>query len=60
MAQGVAEHVLDLAEKTGTKLKSYEVVKEHLDVVERETGEKGDIAGIFGAVRSESGLGFEI
>ncbi|TGO10553.1 hypothetical protein BTUL_0132g00270 [Botrytis tulipae] len=57
--EGVAECVLNLAEKTGTKLKSYEVGKDYLDMVEWAIGEKGDIAGISGAVRLESGLGFE-
>ena len=59
MARGVASHVLDLAEKSGTELAAYKVGSKHLEAVERCVGENGDISGIYGAVRMESGLKFE-
>ena len=52
-------HVLELAEKTGTKLKAAEVADQHLKEVKEHMGERGDLAGIYGAVRKESGLKFE-
>jgi hypothetical protein len=36
-----------------------EVAKKHLEAVKEHEGQKGDIAGIYGAVRKESGLPFE-
>ena len=36
-----------------------EVADAHLAAVKEHMGEKGDIAGIYGAVRKESGLKFE-
>jgi len=59
MAKGVADHVLGLAEQSGTELAAYKVGKKHLDIVDDHTGSTGDIAGIYGAVRLESGLEFK-
>ena len=59
MARGVASHVLDLAEKSGTELAAYKVGSKHLEAVETCVGENGDISGIYGAVRMESELKFE-
>ncbi|KAL9637922.1 MAG: hypothetical protein Q9164_001895 [Protoblastenia rupestris] len=53
-------HALDLATTSGAKLKAVEVGKAHLELVKKERGTKGDIAGIYGAVRRESGLVFGI
>ncbi len=36
-----------------------EVADAHLAAVKEHMGDKGDIAGIYGAVRKESGLKFE-
>jgi 3-hydroxyisobutyrate dehydrogenase-like beta-hydroxyacid dehydrogenase len=52
-------HALNLASATGAKMKLAEVGAAHLDAVKKEKGEKGDLAGIYGAVRMESGLKFE-
>ena len=59
MAQTVASHVLDMARESGTSLPAYEVAQKHMDVIERHAGEFGDIDGIYGAVRLESGLRYE-
>lgn len=48
-----------LAEATGTELKAFKVASKHIDMVQKYAGTKGDIAGIYGIVRSESGLEFE-
>lgn len=53
-----AHHAMELASKAGMRLKDLEVADAHLAKVEEEKGAKGDLAGIFGAVRMESGLPF--
>jgi hypothetical protein len=40
-------------------MKALEVVDAHLEVVEKQMGKRGDIAGIYGAVRQEAGLPYE-
>jgi 3-hydroxyisobutyrate dehydrogenase-like beta-hydroxyacid dehydrogenase len=52
-------HALDLAQASGAKLPGMEIAKKHLQAVKEEQGAKGDIAGIYGANRKESGLKFE-
>lgn len=59
MAQHLASEILDMAHKSGTSLRAYEAAVKHMDVVHSQTGPNGDIAGIYGAVRLESGLGYE-
>ena len=44
-------HALDLAKASGTKLKNLEGIDAHLIDVQQHMGSKGDIAGIYGAVR---------
>ena len=57
-ARGLASHVLGLAQASQVSLPSYEVAVNHLAVAEKHAGPKGDITGIYGAVRIESGLNF--
>lgn len=59
MARHLAAQVLSLASDSGTKLKAYEVAEKHMEMVELHVGRKGDISGIYGAVRQESGLPYE-
>jgi 3-hydroxyisobutyrate dehydrogenase-like beta-hydroxyacid dehydrogenase len=59
LARKDARHAMALAEAAGTRLKALEVADAHLAQVQKHTGEKGDIAGIYGAVRQEGGLKFE-
>lgn len=54
-----ATHALDLAGASGAKMKSVEVALEHLKAVKEEKGVKGDLPGIYGAVRKESGLSYD-
>lgn len=49
-------HMLKLADGVGVDMKVLRVVDEHLKIVKKEMGEKGDLPGVYGAVRLESGL----
>lgn len=60
LARKDAGHALSLAKAAGARLRDVEVADEHLAAVQRHMGSKGDIAGIYGAVRQESGLEFEV
>jgi 3-hydroxyisobutyrate dehydrogenase-like beta-hydroxyacid dehydrogenase len=59
LARKDAGHAKKLAEEAGTRLKIAEVADSHLAKVKEHSGPKGDIAGIYGAVRQEAGLKFE-
>ena len=59
LARKDAKHALDLAQASGTRMKDVEIADAHLEAVQKHMGSKGDIAGIYGAVRQEAGLQFE-
>lgn len=59
LARKDAKRALDLAESLGANMKDVEVADDHLAAVQKHMGSKGDIAGIYGAVRQEAGLDFE-
>ncbi|KAH9842077.1 Shikimate / quinate 5-dehydrogenase [Teratosphaeria destructans] len=59
LARKDARHAKSLADTNGVKMKGLEVADAHLQDVVEHMGDKGDIAGIYGAVRKESGLKFE-
>lgn len=55
-------HALSLAKASGTRMKSAELHKAHLEQVQKSAAEQGlpaDLAGIYGVVREESGLPFK-
>lgn len=52
-------HAKSLAERSGVQTKGLDAAGKHLDDVIDHAGDKGDIAGVYGAVRKESGLKFE-
>lgn len=55
-----ASHALDLGQQNGVELKNAQVAKEYVqDVAKHAGGDKGDIAGIYGAVRMRAGLKYE-
>ena len=60
LARKDARHALDLAKLAGVKMGDVEVADNHLKEVKEHAGASGDIAGIYGAVRKESGLEFEV
>jgi len=59
LARKDAGHALNLAKSAGVRLHNVETGDAHLARVKEHAGEKGDIAGIYGAVRLEAGLTFE-
>ncbi|KAL3457486.1 hypothetical protein BJX64DRAFT_280577 [Aspergillus heterothallicus] len=59
LARKDLRHAANLAESAGMTLKSVKVTDDYLKVVKEEKGEKGDIAGIYGAIRKEAGLPFD-
>jgi 3-hydroxyisobutyrate dehydrogenase-like beta-hydroxyacid dehydrogenase len=59
LARKDASHAMTLAKSSGARMPAVEVAGAHLAAVKEHMGEKGDIAGIYGAVRQESGLKFE-
>jgi 3-hydroxyisobutyrate dehydrogenase-like beta-hydroxyacid dehydrogenase len=52
-------HAKSLAERAGVQMKSLDVAGQHLLDVVDYAGDRGDIAGVYGAVRREAGLEFE-
>ena len=52
-------HAKSLAEKAGVQTRGLDAAGKHLQDVIDHAGDKGDIAGVYGAVRKESGLEFE-
>ena len=59
LARKDARHALDIANANGVRMKAVEVADAHLADVQKHMGSKGDLPGIYGAVRQESGLKFE-
>ncbi|CZT19333.1 related to gamma hydroxybutyrate dehydrogenase [Ramularia collo-cygni] len=59
LARKDAGHARSLAESCGVTMKGLEVADAHLKAVIDHAGDKGDIAGVYGAVRQEAGLKFE-
>ena len=52
-------HAKSLAEKAGVQMRALDAAGKHLQDVIDHAGDKGDIAGVYGAVRQEAGLKFE-
>ncbi|PNS18697.1 hypothetical protein CAC42_5236 [Sphaceloma murrayae] len=59
LARKDAGHAMALAKEHGARLRDVEVADQHLSDVKEHMGARGDIAGIYGAVRQEAGLKFE-
>ncbi|CAI4219877.1 unnamed protein product [Parascedosporium putredinis] len=59
LARKDLRHARSIAQAAGVSLPNAETADAHLRVVREHVGEKGDIAGIYGAVRKEAGLKFE-
>lgn len=56
LARKDLRHAANLASGGGQRMRNLEVTDHLLSVVKEEMGEKGDIAGVYGAVRKEAGL----
>jgi 3-hydroxyisobutyrate dehydrogenase-like beta-hydroxyacid dehydrogenase len=52
-------HAKSLANEVGAAMGDLSVAESHLKMVKEHMGSRGDVAGIYGAVRKESGLSFE-
>ncbi|KAK2867896.1 hypothetical protein FQN49_003369 [Arthroderma sp. PD_2] len=59
LARKDARHALDMAKAVDAKMKGVEMVDEMLQAAKSHSGEKGDIAGIYGIAREEAGMKFE-
>lgn len=59
LARKDARHIMSLAKDNGLRMRSLEVVDGYLKDVKEHMGERGDVAGMYGAVRKEGGLKFE-
>jgi 3-hydroxyisobutyrate dehydrogenase-like beta-hydroxyacid dehydrogenase len=59
LARKDARHAKALAAAAGTRLYNVEAADAHLAAVREHCGEKGDMAGIYGAMRKEAGLKYE-
>ncbi|OGM39469.1 UDP-glucoronosyl and UDP-glucosyl transferase family protein [Aspergillus bombycis] len=52
-------HATSIAQEAGVRLRSVEVTDAYLQEVKKEKGVKGDVAGVYGAIRKESGLEYD-
>ncbi|KEY70857.1 hypothetical protein S7711_00702 [Stachybotrys chartarum IBT 7711] len=59
LARKDARHAQALGTAAGVRLQNVEVADAHLAQIQEHSGSSGDISGIYGAVRKESGLRFE-
>lgn len=59
LARKDLRHALSLAKASDARLRSIEVAEGYLNDVKAHSGEKGDVAGVYGAIRKDSGLQFE-
>ncbi|KAL4807393.1 hypothetical protein BDV18DRAFT_151993 [Aspergillus unguis] len=59
LARKDLRHAANLAGAAGMELPSVKVTDGYLKVVKEEKGEKGDIAGVYGAIRKGAGLPYE-
>ncbi|PYH88019.1 NAD(P)-binding protein [Aspergillus ellipticus CBS 707.79] len=59
LARKDARHAMDLAEKAGARMRGVELVDGYMGRVKEQMGTRGDVAGVYGAVRQEAGLKFE-
>ncbi len=53
------DHTLALGRESGAKLGGLENARSHLLNVKKVQGDKGDMAGMYGAARADAGLPFE-
>lgn len=59
LARKDLRHVRSLGKTYGVPIRAVEVADGHLAMVQEHMGSRGDLSGIYGAVRQESGLKFE-
>jgi hypothetical protein len=59
LARKDARHMLALSKEHGVEMGPVKTIDKHFEGVKEHMGERGDIAGIYGAIRKEAGLPFE-
>ncbi|KAL2832900.1 hypothetical protein BDW59DRAFT_180514 [Aspergillus cavernicola] len=59
LARKDLRHAASIGKEAGVSLPSVKITDGYLKVVKEEKGEKGDIAGVYGAIRKEAGLPFD-
>lgn len=59
LARKDVSHAQDMVANVDGKMKGLELVDEYLKGVKEHAGKKGDVAGMYGVARQESGLEFE-
>jgi 3-hydroxyisobutyrate dehydrogenase-like beta-hydroxyacid dehydrogenase len=59
LARKDLRHVMNLAKDAGTRLRSVEVADDYMKEVAAHAGDRGDVAGLYGAIRMEAGLKYE-
>lgn len=59
LARKDLRHASDLAREGGQRMRNVEVTDRFLQAVKERQGEKGDLAGVYGAAREDAGLDFE-
>ncbi|KAK4932055.1 hypothetical protein LTR66_016003 [Elasticomyces elasticus] len=59
LAKKDARHAQKVAKDSGARFRTAELGDEYLSTVKEEKGAKGDIAGIYGAVRKQAGLPYD-
>lgn len=58
LARKDSGHALNIAKSSGARMRAVELADEHLGAVQKHEGPRGDLAGIYGVVREESGMQF--
>lgn len=51
--------MLALSKEHGVDMGPVNTIDKHFEAVKEHMGERGDIAGVYGAIRKEAGLPFE-
>lgn len=59
LARKDARHMLALGKEAGVDMAPVKIIDKHFESVKAHMGQRGDIAGIYGAIRSGAGLPFE-
>ena len=59
LARKDARHMLALAKESGVEMAPVKTIDKHFEAVKGHMGQRGDIAGVYGATRLEAGLPFE-
>lgn len=51
--------MLSISKEHGVEMGPVKSIDKHFEVVKEHMGQRGDIAGVYGAIRTEAGLPFK-